>query len=174
MKDYFERNFRLLYQPLAYFAYNYLQNKEMAEDIVQNAFLKLWSEAGSFESEAHLKRYLYKMVKNDCLNELKAASIHSEILDTLSKDSTEEDAGFFEAVVRAEIYGEIMRAIDTLPAECGKIFRMAYIDHLDNSTIAEQLSISINTVKVQKNKAKKRLREQLQDIYPLLLLFFPV
>ena len=168
----FEHIFRQYYQPLSYFANSYLQNKEQAEDVVQNVFMRLCNSSEDFESETHIKHYLYKLVRNDCLNEIKTGSIHSEILNQLGQNATNEEDDLFESIVRAEIYGKIIREIDQLPQECGRIFRMAYLENMDNQTIADQLSISINTVKVQKNKAKKRLRERLKGLYPLLFCIF--
>lgn len=77
-------------------------------------------------------------------------------------------------VVRAEVYQEIMEAIQELPTECGRVFRLAYVDGLSNEKIAEQLFISVNTVKSQKNKAKIQLREKLKGLYPVLLLFLNI
>lgn len=73
-------------------------------------------------------------------------------------------------VVRAEVYQEIMEAIQELPTECGRVFKLAYVDGFSNEEIATQLSISVNTVKVQKNKAKILLREKLKGLYPVMLL----
>jgi len=172
----FDECFRKYYQLLCYFAFNHLKDKDMAEDIVQSVFLSLLNDKRSFDSEPHQKYFLYKSVRNACLNELKLRSIHQDILDQMKPDEAEveEDPDLFQAMVRAEVYGEIMSAIESLPKECGKVFKMAYIQNYGNQEIAEMLSISINTVKVQKNKAKKRLRELLKDLYPLVFLFLKI
>ena len=64
-----------------------------------------------------------------------------------------------------------MQAIQELPTECGRVFKLAYVDGFSNDEIATQLSISVNTVKAQKNKAKIQLREKLKGLYPILFLF---
>lgn len=64
-----------------------------------------------------------------------------------------------------------MGAIQDLPTECGRIFKLAYVEGFSNDEIATQLSISVNTVKAQKNKAKIQLREKLKGVYPVLLFF---
>ena len=74
-------------------------------------------------------------------------------------------------VVRAEVYREIMAAIDELPRECGRAFRLTCVDGLSNEEAAAELGVSVNTVKVQKNRAKIQLRQRLKGLYPLLLLF---
>ena len=97
-------------------------------------------------------------------------SIRSDILGSIQKDTEEDENNFFVNVVRAEVYQEIMEAIQELPTECGRVFKLAYVDGFSNEEIATQLSISVNTVKVQKNKAKILLREKLKGLYPVMLL----
>lgn len=167
----FDSKFRLYYQTLCYFALNYLKDRVVVEDVVQGIFIGLLNREEQFENEEHLKYYLYKSVRNACLNEIKLSAIHSGILKKLETNPREEEI-FFSQIVSSEIYLKIQNAINELPAGCGKIFRMAYLEQLDNGTIAEKLHISINTVKVQKNKAKNLLREKLKDLYPLVLLLF--
>lgn len=172
-KEVFDCYFWLYYQSLCYFAYQYLKDEEKAKDIVQEIFIKLLNEDKNFDCEDHLKHYLYKAVRNSCLNHIKLKNIHSDILKGIQKNTPEDENNFFANVVRAEVYHEIMQAIQELPTECGRIFKLAYVDGYNNEEIATQLSISVNTVKVQKNKAKIQLRKRLKGLYPLLILFYP-
>ena len=110
-------------------------------------------------------------VRNACLNQLKLKEIHAEVLEKVAPREEPSEDEFFAKVVRAEVYREIMAAIDELPRECGKVFRLACVDGLSNDEVAQKLGISVNTVKVQKNRAKIQLRARLKDLYPLLLLF---
>lgn len=164
--------FRRYYRTLCYFALRYVGDAEKAEDIVQEVFIRLLEGEMTFGDEEHLKRYLYKAVRNACLNQIKLTGIRSDILEKIQEDQETEAPDFFHGIVRAEIYRQIMEAVDQLPVECGKVFRLAYVDGIENEKIAEQLNLSINTVKSQKNKAKIQLREKLQGLYPLALLFF--
>lgn len=173
-KGVFDKCFRVYYQTLCYFAYNYLKEQEGAEDVVQEVFIKLLDTTEGFENEEHLKHYLYKSVRNACLNQVKLLGIRSEILNNIQKNVSQDENDFFVNVVRAEVYGEIMEAVRELPNECGRVFKLAYIDGYNNEEIADQLSISVNTVKSQKNKAKIQLRERLKGLYPVLLFFFNI
>lgn len=166
----FDDCFRRHYRTLCYFAYRYLRGKEEAEDVVQDVFTGLLEARREFEDEEHLLRFLYVSTRNACLNQLKLKEIHEEVLEKVApKEEVSEDE-FFAKVVRAEVYREIMAAIDELPRECGRVFRLTCVDGLGNEEAARQLGISVNTVKVQKNRAKIQLRARLKDLYPLLLL----
>ena len=170
----FDKCFRSYYQVLCYFSYHYLKDTEKAEDIVQDVFLKLLNENILFDNEEHIKHYLYKAVRNSCLNHIKLTGIRSGILESIHRDRDKDENNFFANVVRAEVYREIMKAIRELPHACVQVFQLAYVDGYSNEEIASQLSISINTVKVQKNKAKIRLRQKLQGLYPVVALFLPI
>lgn len=173
-ETYFDNFFRGHYQTLCYFAYSYLKNKEMAEDVVQNVFVNLLNKSNNrFETEEHLKYFLYKSIKNACINELQKVSIELKTYEDLSLDiNNENDFNIFQSIVRTETYQEILSAIDILPERCGEIFKLAYMDMLNNEEIAQHLSISINTVKVQKNNAKKLLRKSLKHLYPITAFIF--
>lgn len=171
-KKNFEDFFRRYYQTLCYFAFSFLKNKEVSEDIVQNVFVNLLNSTTEHLSEEHLKHSLYKAIRNACINELKKNILHSEVLDSIMTDKSDDDSDLFHSIVRVEIYREIIEAINNLPDRCGEVFKLAYLEQLDNNEIAVELSISVNTVKVQKNNAKKLLREQLRHLYPIVTLLF--
>jgi len=171
----FDGIFRRYYQVLSYFAHSLLNDRALSEDVVQSVFVRVLNGTLSFESDLHARQYLYKAVRNACLNELKSLNAKSDLLERFHSDLMEEDdfglePDMFGLVVKAEVYREIMDAVESLPVECGKIFKLAYLENLNNQEIADLLTLSINTVKVQKNNAKKRLRRVLRDLYPLVFL----
>lgn len=166
----FDECFRRHYRTLCYFAYRYLREREGAEDVVQDVFTALLEERRVFADEEHLLRFLYVSTRNACLNVLKLNDIHAEALAKAAPREEASEDEFFAKVVRAEVYREIMAAIDELPRECGRAFRLTCVDGLSNEAAAE-LGVSVNTVKVQKNRAKIQLRQRLKGLYPLLLLF---
>ncbi|MDE6451311.1 MAG: RNA polymerase sigma-70 factor [Odoribacter sp.] len=174
-ENWFDSNFKRYYQRLCYFALQYVKDADVAEDIVQGIFIRLLDNKEHIKSEEHLQYYLYQSVRNACINETKSRILHSNLLEKLQKQEAEkEEENFFWQIVRTEVYQKIEKAVSELPPECGKIFRMAYFEHLENPEIAARLSISINTVKVQKTRAKHALREKLKDIYPLVTMLLGI
>lgn len=169
----FETLFKTYYPSLCYFADQYLQNKHQAEDVVQSVFTHWLQEKPHYQSEEHARNLLYKMVKQASLNEMRRLTLHAQPMSQIPDNVFLDDEDSFEAVVRAEVYRQIMQAIEQLPKACAEVFKLSYLNQMDNEQVANTLSISVNTVKVQKNRAKKRLQDLLKDIYPLICLLFP-
>ena len=170
----FDDFFHRYYQLLCYFAFTYLNNKENAEDIVQSVFTSLWTTNTTFTDEEHAKLFLYKSIKNACINELKRESLKQNVLNNILQQETEiDDEETAMAIIRTEIYEKILRAINDLPPKCGKIFRLAYIESLKNEEIATHLSLSIHTVKAQKMNAKKNIKGKIKGFVSQLT-YFPM
>ncbi|MCI6549708.1 MAG: RNA polymerase sigma-70 factor [Prevotella sp.] len=166
-----ENCFTANYQALCYFADSLLHDVEVSEDIVQDVFCKVIGSGRQFESEGHMRSYLYIAVRNSCINLLRSGRLQHVGLDSASLSASEtldEDADY--EMVRAEIIRKISAAIDTLPPRYREVFELAYVKNARNEEIAEQMHISPNTVRVMKQRAKKQLRALLQDLYPLLFL----
>src|SRR5690606_35597905 len=119
------------------------------------------------QDSQHLKNYLYKVVRHAAINELSIHSNRARILEKLGAEDEErylqKDA--FYGMVKTELLRQIQGAISKLPNKTANVFKLAYLDQKSNTEIAEQVSITVNTVKVHKNNAKKALRTQLKDLY---------
>ena len=152
-----------LFLSLCVFAFKFVDNKEDAEDIVQNVFLNLANKFDilkNFSDYYELKRYLYRAVKNGSLNLIYHKNIQKEKLITISKLYENDDIIEIQ-IIKDEILREVFTEIDNLPDKCRTTFIHSYIDGWSNNKIAEKLNVSINTVKTQKLIAKKRLRSVL-------------
>ena len=149
----FETYFRRLYLPLGMYALRIVDNADDAEDIVENTFIKAWQTISSGSEIEHFNSYIYRCVRNECISFLRGrkeiedidsiAEICEEVIDTSFRDAT------------------IWKAIDDLPEKCREIFLMSKRDGMTNVEIAEEMNISIKTVKNQMTKAFARLRESL-------------
>ncbi len=158
----FEAVFRQWYAPLCGYACR-LANGDMdeAEDLVQQAFVKLWEYRAQIQVNWSLKAYLYKTVHNACLNRLRSRNVQSKYLDFNAQQlETMHTAPDDTAPELAERF---QRALDTLPAQCRHIFELSRFESLKYREIAEQLGISIKTVETQMGKALRVLRLQLAD-----------
>jgi RNA polymerase sigma-70 factor (family 1) len=153
-------------------AFNYLRDAGLAQEIVNDVFVRLWEAADTIEIESSLRSYLYRAVINRSLNELdknKRQQQHQRELSRLPEGSFELK-GMEENELRMRLY----RAIDQLPEQCQKVFRMSRFEELKQQEIADRLAISIKTVKNHITHALKQLNKVLTDWNALPLLFIVI
>ena len=161
------------YQGLCFYAGKLVKDLDDAKDIVQEVFVALWEKPQEFTDRVALKAYLYTTVHHACLNLLKAQQIHDRHHQLIREESSEvEERNYLTDRVESETMWQLMQAIDSLPEECQKVFKLSYIDELDIQTVAEKLNITTHTVKSQRARAKQLLRDRLKDLYPLFACIF--
>lgn len=165
----FARLFHEYYPKLCYYAALIISDDAAAEDIVQDVFMGLMQSDAVYASAAHANNALYLSVRNRCIDycrNLRNGGHRSLESVVTVADDDEID----RTMIRAEILSMISRSIDKLPRSQREVFRMAYVDGMSNQEIADTLGLSIHTVKVDKQRAKAKLREWLGDAYPVLFL----
>ena len=113
-----EKIFTSWYSSLCYFAFRYVQDDETARDIVQEVFVRLMEKRQAFQSEQHLKNFLYLTIKNDCLNHLRNRLSREHYLSYLKHEGEQDE---FECrMIETEIFSRLRKAIEKLPRECRK------------------------------------------------------
>ncbi|MBD5175171.1 MAG: RNA polymerase sigma-70 factor [Bacteroidales bacterium] len=149
----FESEFRRLYVPLGMYALRLLGDVDTAEDMVQDSFMKVWQSVERGERIEAFSAFMYRTVRNTCLSYLRT---RQEMLgDEFIPEVTDED---IDTSIRD---ARIWEAIDALPDRCREVFLMSKRDGLSQEEIAEELGISVKTVKNQMTKAFAKLREVL-------------
>jgi RNA polymerase sigma-70 factor (ECF subfamily) len=165
-KQAFKLFFETFYPSLCRFASKYLKKQEIYHDIVQDAFLYLWNKRQDFTTENQARSYLYTFVKDRSLNYLRDQETRQKILS----ERFESETFFRDNLIEEETYQIISHAISGLSLQSQHIIECS-LDGLKNREIAEQLGISINTVKTIKLRAFASLREELKDnIFILFML----
>lgn len=170
----FKGLFLRYYDRLLYFAWQFLHDKETANDLVQEAFLNYWNSGpDSVFNEVQARNFLYLNVRNLCLKHIRHSKVVEKHRKNLDDDPIEE-YNVVNKMVRAEVLGEIYNALNTLPESCRKISTMSYLEGKKNQEIADELGISINTVKTQKQRALQLLRLRLNpQTFLTLILILP-
>lgn len=157
-KELFDRfNKRLLYV-----AQGIVSEYGLAEDIVQDIFWKLWDRREYFSDVQSIKAFLYLSVKNACRNHYKHAKVVEKYL-TRQENPVENDA-ILSKIIEAEVMESLYHAIEKLPTGCREVVNLRYFEGMSIQEVAEQLNISVNTVKTQKMRALKSLRWQLKSL----------
>ena len=158
----FDDLFRYNYRPLCLYALHYLQDVDLSEDIVQESYTALWEKLQEGVQVFNRKSYLYMMVRNRCLDHLRKKGIPAESLKPYDTYGIIDDD---DAQERAHNEARMWTAIDSLPEKCREVFILSKRDGLKYEEIAEELGLSVNTVRNQISKALKVLKEGVHKLY---------
>lgn len=167
----FEMLFKTYYEPLCNYAYSFLNDREEAEEVVQSAFITVWDKRQSLEIQTSVKSYLYRMVRNGCLNVIKHVKVKAAHVRHEMAGGEPSYEGASQGVISSELEQKIYEAMKALPEQCRLVFQLSRFEELKYQEIADQLDISVKTVENQMGKALKIMRTQLKDYLPLFLIF---
>ncbi|NOW93517.1 RNA polymerase sigma factor [Mucilaginibacter sp. SG564] len=155
----FNHVFNFFYKRVCFFAAG-IVNENFVEDIVQDAFVKLWERRGNFTDLNVIKAFLYLTTKNSCINSYR----HQKVVDKFENALVEtiEQPNIIHQLIEAEVLEEVQRAVEQLPPGYRKVIYLSYFEGLSNQETADYLQVSINTVKTQKVRSLRILREILK------------
>lgn len=131
------------------------------EDITQESFIRLWQKHDAFNCENSIKAFLYIITRNACLNFMKHWQRQQKNKKQWAINWIESEDDVLGSITRADTSNEVKAAVKKLPAECSRIMWMGYIEGLKNQEIAQQLCISVNTVKNQKSRGLNLLKKRI-------------
>lgn len=158
----FKELFLGYFAPLCVFAKGFVGSFH-DEDIVASVFQKLYQQGRCFESIDDFVLYLYRSVRNKCLDTIKAdgrmAARNQAYCDELEPDN------LFEQILENEMLAETYREIQALPSSSKKIIELSYLEGLSNQEIAVELSLSVQTIKNYKHRAVISLKNSLLKKY---------
>ena len=154
------------YAALCSYADGIVKDSDTAQDIVQDTLIRIWNSDRTFPDIKELTWYLYRSTYNNALFHLRTQASRQNILRKMVAEEVELPDEQFALTVREELIRQLYVYIEDLPE---KILLMSIQGHSGNE-IADLLGISINTVKTQKNRGFKYLREKLKDSVLLFLL----
>ncbi len=163
----FKELYYLLYKELFRFATVFVYEKELAEEVLQDVFAKVWLQKEKLADIQHLKTYLYSSVKNAAINYRKKYPLQSLTDPDLSaielsySIQTPEDL-----LISAEMVGIINAAIQVMPPKCKLIFLLVKEDKLKYREVADILNISLKTVETQMSIALRKLATAIPSLLP--------
>lgn len=161
----FERLFVSMYPGLCHIANYYLKNEMLSKDVAQETFIRWWSKREDFKDFAAVKSYLYVTVRNQSLNYIRD---HQKEVDVSEISSKEEEDSFDLMVIEEEAINALYAGIERLPLQSARIMRLV-VKGYKNQEIADQLGISVNSVKTLKYNALDVLRKELKGFTLVLL-----
>jgi len=159
--------FEVYYTPLCVYALKYIDSFEKAEDIVQEVFINLWEKKRVENITGSLRNYLLKSVKNNTLNVLRKSNRYQcESLDEQIDIEDLEDEEPIELETRKKL---LYNEIDALSPQAKAIFECIVFGNYKYKEVAEEMDISVNTVKTTFARALKKLRSSL-DLVVLVMM----
>ena len=166
----FETLFHQYYGYLCLYASKIIEDDIAAEEIVQSFFVGFWEKREKLNIETSVKSYLFRSVKNLCLNHIQHNKTKLRYAQTILSDNStnQNNNDGFSEINLAE---KIEESIQSLPTKRREIFRLSREDGLKYREIAEKLNISIKTVETQMSLAIRTLREKLKNYSNIYMLF---
>lgn len=158
------------YPKLVRFAKEFVILEEDAENITQDVFTDLWEKRDSLDHIENMNAYLFRLVRNRCLDYLKHKIFEQRYVENMQTHFTIELNLKLQSLDRFDVSDisegndtEILvrAAIDSLPKRCRDIFLLSRVEGLKYREISERLGISVNTVECQMGIALKKLRVKL-------------
>jgi RNA polymerase sigma-70 factor, ECF subfamily len=166
----FEQLFRTHYSGLCGYASKYVWDADQAEEIVQDLFYNLWNKKNNLNIDISIEAYLFRAVRNACLNYLKHQKVRRHHADSVKNTAASDQIDSDDPMEILELQVKIDEAVDALPPERQKIFKLSRYEGLKYKEIADELGLSVKTVEAQMGKALKTLREDLSEFLVILLL----
>jgi RNA polymerase sigma factor (sigma-70 family) len=141
----------------------YAGNRQEAEDILQEGFLKVFSNISSFRKEGSLEGWIKRIMINHALNRYRKSRREPFLEDIDEINETEILDTYGETIQENIPAGELMEMIRSLPKGYRMVFNMHVFEEYGHKEIAEALGITENTSKTQLMKARRMLRKMLEE-----------
>jgi len=157
----FQELFVRYYAQLVVFARKVVIDDDLARELVQDVIVNFYEKRKEIKIHSSLKAHLYQSVRNRCLNQIKHSQIRRDHHANIYISKKSEEAYVDDKLEETELEQKIYAIIQTLPAQCKRIFELSRFDGITNQEIADQLKLSKRTVETQISKALKVLRNNL-------------
>lgn len=168
--------FETYYEGLCLYAESIIKNHQIAEEIVEDIFIRLWINAQDSGITISLKNYLYRSVHNNCLNYLDKVRVQKKVMDNFPYHLVDQEILHpitpeypVSNLILQELEEKANKVLESLPIQCRTIYMLNRFDDLSYSEIAKKLEINVSTVKTQMSRAFLKLREALKEYIPLYI-----
>ncbi|UII27397.1 RNA polymerase sigma-70 factor [Fulvivirga maritima] len=168
-KEAFESIFREYYNPLWNLANGILKDEVLAEEQVQEVFIKFWENRHQHQSTLKIFPYLLTAVRNKCYNHIKKQAVEQKYINHTQKLFQDQILNYEYDDLTEDLIKKMERIIGSLPDKCREVFTLSRFENLSHKEIAEKLDISTKTVENHITKAMKLLRESMVELLIILI-----
>ncbi|QBQ39963.1 RNA polymerase sigma factor [Sphingobacterium psychroaquaticum] len=149
------------YKSLCYFAWQMVHNEILAEDLAHDAFLSYFQHKKKIsQHELAIRSFLYSSVKFAVFNLNRKSKTVARFWDRTGFQEL-DDIDYEHQVIRAEFMLAVQDRLEKLPEGCRRVMILSYIEGLSNDEIAQELKVTINTIKTHKKRGLRVLRKTL-------------
>jgi RNA polymerase sigma-70 factor (ECF subfamily) len=142
-------------------AFRFLKSRELAEEVVQEVFLKVWIKREDLARTDNFQAYLFTMARNQVFDGIKLIAKEAATKIEFAR-GVQQVSGADHPLIEKQYQELLHEAVDLLPPQQKQVFNLAKIEGLSHQAIAEQLHISRLTVKTHMAKALQNIRQSLQ------------
>lgn len=167
----FEAVFHVYHRYLYVVANRYLMSETWAEDAVQFAFLRLWEERESFDYSKGVKNLLFTILKNHILNKIRHDNMALQKNYELAQMSETEETSFLRELENEDFKAHFYDLIKELPEQKRKVCLLKIEDGMSNKEVAEELGVTVSTVKSHYTQVIKLLRSKIGKLLVVCLLW---
>ncbi len=165
--------YKQYYQRIYYFAKSFLPDKEDAEDITADTFIKLWNHRDSFDTINALKSFLHVTTRNSCYDFLRHYKVKAEKQVELIMEMDIQYNPELQQT-KEELLKLVQKEVKNMSAKMRQIFYLSYNEGLTPAEIAEALKLSVQTISNQKTTLIKTLRRALTHATSLFTLLYAI
>ena len=137
-------------------AYSFLRDREAAEDVTQEVFIKVWRALPGFDGRASMSTWIYTIARNTSLSALRARRPHSSLSDPEVMEAVEA----INPVPPADVIVDraaLLRLVDQLPTKQRQVIMLFYMEAQSHEDVATMLAMPVGTVKTLLHRARARL-----------------
>ncbi|MET0461655.1 MAG: sigma-70 family RNA polymerase sigma factor [Chitinophagaceae bacterium] len=153
--------FRRYFKKLRVFAQNILPCQFDADDLVQDCFVRLWEKRAMLHSPSQIEGFLFTTVRNACYSILRKNQVGHIDLDRIDISSEGSDS-IEHSIIKAEMLSQLFSELDHLPERMGQVCKLYFIEGKDDREIARQFNTVAGTVRNQRHRAIRAIREKLK------------
>lgn len=164
-KEEFEEFFKTHHANMVRYAMKFVRRTDVASDIVQEAFVKLWESRHIILANVSLQAYLYKVIYNLSLNHLKQLKIRARHHDTIYTDLMELEMDYYKdekSLIEDERLSSVQKMLQNLPSECYQVIDLSRFQGYKNKEIAKKLQVPVRTIETRIYRCMNKLKELIQ------------
>jgi RNA polymerase sigma-70 factor (ECF subfamily) len=158
----FTKLFHTWYEPLCHYAFKYVDDRQAAEDLVQDVFTRMWNSRAEITIGKSLEQYLFRATRNACLGYFRKKALDQKMM-TLSQPEIQWPEDPEKELHEIQLKLKLRKAVDRLPPKTRNILILHKLEGLTYQEISRQEGISVKTIEKQLARAYRLLRVFLAD-----------